>query len=526
MLVPINNLGQYGVIRDTPSHLLPANAWTDARGVRFYDGSVWKSFGDVAVLGTPSVDPYYLYLHNGPSLQLWAYPGLAKVYATDGTTHTDITRAAGDYTGGVEDIWQGDFLGGIEIFNNGVDVPQAWINPALVTPLADLANWPANTTAKVIRSFRQYLIALNVTKSGINFPYLVKWSHVADPGTVPDSWDETDPTKDAGEYPLTGDGGHIVDALKLGDQLIIYTETQTWRCTWVGGRFIFDFKRTSFETGVVSPRSIVEFKSRHYVATEDDIIVHDGFQSESVLDDKMRRWYANQLDLRLKKRQYMVYNEREKEIWLCIPGAGNDHPSLALIYNVKDNTTAIRDLPQPTIIASAPIDPTSGGITFDSQTIPFDQMVGVFGQRTSNPGASRLVGAIPGGSKRFLLFDEGFSSEGSDFRGYVERLGIPLAGVGRDGNPILDERNRKSLTEVWPQIRQQNGTSVDIYVGGQEQLDGPVTWDGPHQFRPGVDEMVDCYAEGRYLAYRIETDDQSQWKLDSLKLNVNDLGMF
>ena len=70
-LVPITNVGQFGVNQDLPAHRLPANAWTDARGVRFYDNAVWKAMGQAAALGTPTVDPYYLYHHLGPSNVFW-----------------------------------------------------------------------------------------------------------------------------------------------------------------------------------------------------------------------------------------------------------------------------------------------------------------------------------------------------------------------------------------------------------------------------------------------------------------------
>lgn len=524
MLVPISNVGQFGVNQDIPAHRLPANAWTDARGVRFYDNAVWKASGQTAALGTPTVDPYYIYHHLGPSLVLWAYPGLLKVYATDGTTHSNITRAVGgDYGGGANDIWQGTFLGGIEIFNNGIDIPQAWISPALGTPLIDLANWPAATTARILKSFKQYLVALDITTSGTHFPFLVKWSHVADPGSVPSSWDETDETLDAGENPLAETGGHLKDGIILQDQFLIYKEDETWAMSFVGGRFIFQFRKR-FNTGVISQRAIVNRRAKHYVATSEDIIVHDGFQQESILDDRMRRWYDGQADPDAADRQFMVFNEKENELWMCIPQAGFSHPNIALIVNLKDGTQTLRDLDEPTFITAAPFDPGAGQTTYDSQTQPFDATPGKFGQRTSKPGARRLMGSHRITSKRFLLYDEGFNDEGSDFRGYVERSSMPLSGVGRDGAPLMDARSIKQVNELWPEISIQNGTTVDIHVGGQETLNDPISWQGPFTFTVGVDDKIDMDVVGRYLSFRFETTDQSQWKLDSYSVNVEILG--
>lgn len=526
MEVPIKDLGRFGVNQDIPAHRLPANAWTDARGVRFYDNSVWKAYGETPILGTPTVPPLYIYRYLGPSSVLWAYPGSAAVYATDGTTHANISRlVGGPYTGDFDNIWQGSHLGGIEVFNNGKDDPQAWINPGLGSRLVDLANWPANTSATVVKSFKQYLVAGDITKVGVRYPFLVKWSHVADPGTVPISWDETDPSLDAGEYPLAESGGFIQDMMVLGDTMYIYKEDQTWAQNYIGGRFIFSFKKR-FDTGAISPRCIVERLGKHYVATAEDIIVHDGFQQESVLDDRMRRWYDGQADAVAQKRQFMVLNDVENELWMCIPRSGVDHPDVALIINFKDGTQTLRDLPEPAYITRAPFD-NQADTTYDAQLRPFDQMQGVFGQRTSKPGSNRLIGAHPKAlEERFLLYDEGFTAEGADKYAYCERASMPIAGVDQRGQIIMDSSGFKLVTEVWPEIRMQNGTVVDIYVGGQETLNQAIQWQGPFPFVVGVDDKIDCDVAGRYLSFRFETNDQSQWKLDSYTLNLEPLGRY
>jgi hypothetical protein len=448
---------------------------------------------------------------------------LAKVYATDGTTHSDLTRTVGgDYTGAADDIWQGAVLSNVVVFNNGKDVPQAWITPALGTKLVDLANWPASTTAKVIKSYKQHLVALNVTESSVVYPQLVKWSHPADPGAVPSSWDETDATKDAGEWALAATGGHIIDGKELGNDLLIYKEDETHAMTLIGGRFIFGFRRR-FRTGVISQRAVREYRGKHVVPLFDDVIMHDGFQQESILDDKMRRWYEGQADPDLAARIFTAINERENEIWVCLPQTGFNHPNVALIINMKDGTQTLRDLPEPTYIEAAPIDTSAGATTYDSQTIIFDNMIGTFGQRTSRPGASRLVGSHLS-ADRFLLYDNSFDDEGADFRGYVERVSAPFAGVDRFGNVVMDPSHIKQVNEIWPEIRQQGGSGVDIYIGGQDTLEESITWEGPLNFVPGVDDKVDCETTGRYLSIRFETTDQSQWKLDGYSLNVEQLG--
>ena len=55
---------------------------------------------------------------------------------------------------------------------------------------------------KSMRAFRSFLIALNITTDGVNFPRVVKWSTEAATQTLPTSWNETLSTVDAGEFEL------------------------------------------------------------------------------------------------------------------------------------------------------------------------------------------------------------------------------------------------------------------------------------------------------------------------------------
>ena len=47
-LIPITGVDQTGIIRDTPAHALPPNAWSDGRNIRFKDGSVHKRKGSIS----------------------------------------------------------------------------------------------------------------------------------------------------------------------------------------------------------------------------------------------------------------------------------------------------------------------------------------------------------------------------------------------------------------------------------------------------------------------------------------------
>ena len=92
-LIPVENLGQLGIIQDIPPYNLPPNAWSDGNNVRFLDNSVKKVAGYAAVLATVPFAPYFIqsYLSAGGTYYWIAY-GAADIAIWNGSTWTDVTR--------------------------------------------------------------------------------------------------------------------------------------------------------------------------------------------------------------------------------------------------------------------------------------------------------------------------------------------------------------------------------------------------------------------------------------------------
>ena len=227
--IDLNDVATFGVVKDIPGYQLPPEAWTTGHNIRYVDGVPTRVSGQAQVFGTPGVTPHFLLPISGPTQIWWLYTSLTKAYVYDTVSHVDITRTiGGDYTGTKTRQWNGTILGGIPILNNGVDVPQTWNTYSTGTKLVSLVNWPAGYTAKVIRAFGSQLVAFNITKTGTVYPHNVLFSHTADTGTLPTSWDTTDATKDTGENSLPDvDSGIIVDAMMLSGNMYIGKENLT-----------------------------------------------------------------------------------------------------------------------------------------------------------------------------------------------------------------------------------------------------------------------------------------------------------
>ena len=85
-----------------------------------------------------------------------------------------------------------------------------------------------------------------MTEGSTAFPNRVRFSNVVLANSIPDSWDDTDATKLAGFVDLVEQDTAIVDGMTLGSNFIIYTSTQVWLMDFVGGTFLFNFKKTIY----------------------------------------------------------------------------------------------------------------------------------------------------------------------------------------------------------------------------------------------------------------------------------------
>ena len=94
-LVPFDNVGSIGIIKDTPPYNLPQGAWSDGNNVRFLDNGVKKIAGYKEVMATCPFAPYYIHPYlTSAGLYYWIAYGATDIAVYTGTTWTDITRQA------------------------------------------------------------------------------------------------------------------------------------------------------------------------------------------------------------------------------------------------------------------------------------------------------------------------------------------------------------------------------------------------------------------------------------------------
>jgi hypothetical protein len=520
-VVTLYGMGTAGIQKDIPPHLLGPEQWSDGNNMRFQDGFFKRAFGYAQVFGTPSVTPGFIFNVPSGTDSFWVYASLTAVYGYNAGTHTDITRAAGatPYTAVNYRDWQGCLLAGVPIFNNGADVPQYWPTIALGTDLAALPNWTATLRAKIIRNFGRFLVALNLNDNGTLLPHAVQWSHPADPGTVPSSWDLADATKDTGRTHLTDTkGGVIVDARLLGNMLVIYKEASIHLMRFIGGQEIMGFDQLLESEGIIGHRCVanIDNGTKHLCLGQNNVYTHSGTKSvEYPLSMKDRRVLYSELDSTNRRNALVFDNAPFEEGWICYPTSGQTYPNKALIWNYRTGTTEFRTFDALSVDLGEYLDAlgftwanVSG--TWDTANYPWQ-----------NQGTKRIIAASPGSVKIWGL-ENGFPfGVTANVPAFVQREGIAFGGKDQRGQPKADYQMRKLFKRIWPKIR--GNATVQVRLGAQEELDSAVNW-APYQTFVPTQRYLDFEVNGRLGAVEIFSTSDAAWQVEGYDLEVQPLG--
>ena len=420
-----------------------------------------------------------------------------------------LYAASSDFTGARDDRWTGGVLGGVLVMNNSVDAPQYWTGDA--HPLRALTGWDANWRAQVVVPFKSYLVALDVTKSGTRYGSMVKWSAEAVPGSIPSSWDATDVTKNAGEQDLAETPDTLVDALPLGDALVVYKQKSMYAMRFVGGSFIFQFQRIPGESGMLFRGCGAVTPLGHVVLTAGDVVLNTGQGVQSIADGQVRRYIFSNIDSTNYKRAFVTTNPQRNEVLICFPEVGQQSCTKAAVWNWGDKTWGMRDLTNVNYGATGLIE-NQAFTTWGSDTETWELDATTWNENAYSPNESRLLFAE---NARISAFDVSSSDDGATpLTGSLERVGMSL-----------DEPSMvKLMRAVYARIDAPASSIITFQVGGAMYPDSAVTWSDPVQIAGGQAIKADSFASGRFLALRISCS--APWRMRSHDIDVKPMGSF
>ena len=496
---------RFSVNKDLSPYDMPPTFFNDGVNVRFLDGKAGKILGHSQVLGTPTAAPYWAISWLQGSTDLWIYGGLTNLYKISGTTHSTVTRASGAYTtlSGTTNNWQGGVLGGVLVCTNGLDVPQSFVQSG--SQFTDLSDWPSTLRCKTIVPFRNHLVALNLTDSGAEKPFTIRWSDAIPAGASTNgtnTWNTASTASESAETSLTGTKGHVLNALQLGNELIVYKEDSVYALNYVGGSFTFNVREKFKDTGLFSRDAVIDLgDGRHVMMATNDVLIHNSNSLKSVIDDHMKTFLFSEIDSTYFYKTFLAHNKIKNEVWICYPrtGSTNGLANTALIWNYRDDTWTTRDLPNLNFATKGLVDPDQTN-TWGASAGVWEATTLAWAQQEYNPSIDSLLMCGTADTK-FYLADSGTTFDGTNFLTTLERRGLH---AGRTDAV-------KAISRVYPRIE---GTGVvNISIGAELHPFAGVTYSPAVPFIIGTDSKVDCRVRGRYMAIRIESEAVTQFRL-------------
>lgn len=506
----VDNCG-LGLNSDLTPEELGNGVWSAVSNMRFSNGYAERFRGTVQVFATPSVTPYFLAPYATTSARFWVHAGLAAVYADDGTTRTDITGTAP--TGAIDNKWTGGALNGVFVLNNGVDKPMFWAGNTALN-LATLTGWDATWLAQVVRPFKNFLIALDITKGANRYPHMVKWSDIAVPGAIPTSWDETNPALDAGEQDLAETSDLMVDCLPLGDVNIIYKERSMYAMTYVGAPYIFRFQRLPGESGMLARGCAVNTPFGHVVLTAGDVVLNNGTGVQSIANGAVRNFIFKNIDSTTYKRSFVTSNPQRNEVWICFPHGSSETCNKACVWNWVDKSWGVRALTGVTYGAFGQLAASSTATSWASDSDSWDTDGTSWNENEYSPAEARLL--LCRSTPLITLEDTGTTDLGALIASSLERTGMTF------GDPY----SVKTIRAVYPRIDGNIGDTVSVQIGASMFPDSGPEWQTPVSFVIGESVKVDAFASGRFLSVRFTNADYGAWRMKSFDVDYVNSGSF
>jgi len=526
----IDNVGQLGIISDTQPEKLADGAWSNGQNVRFDGFVASKVAGSRYFAGSLSGSAYSLFAHTTfDGAHFFAYAGLTSVFTVNNNIHYDISRLVGGaYTTDTTKLWTGGVLGGLLFMNNGIDIPQIQLTPTASAHLANIPNWPTTVTTRCncLRAYKNYLVALDVTKGAIRYRQMVKWSASAQPLTAPTSWDEADTTKDAGETSLSETNGTVVDCLPLRDINIIYKDDSVHGMQYIGVPFVFRFYQIFSSVGIIAKRCVAAFENYHcFIGNDLDIYVHDGNTIRSIADSRWRQYMRQNVLGSRYERMFMVANPVTSEIWVFIPTGSAQYTSKVLMWNWRKDTWGERDVANVSSAVAGGIESTDYVTIWSAMTTTWDTEGTTWAELESLPPDRKLVMCNPDSLTGLIETEYGTLELGANLPFMLERTGIwGIPTAISDGARVIDLGSVKFVRRIRFRTKDISvSDAITFKVAVQSDLNSPQAYASTNKLTNSTAEVT-VLKRGAFLSIRIESTMDTLFSLQSVEIEVEPSG--
>ena len=489
-----------------------------------------------------------------------------RIYVYDGSDWVNITPAGVPiYDPEVEKTqWTFTVINGVLVINNGIQAPWYWDGvPANDCQL--LPGWDATWRCKSMRAYKSYLLAIGMTENSVSLEHKVRWSTSAETG-IPQEWVPA-PENDAGGATLSDSGGPLVDGLGLRGDFVLYKTDSCYICSFIGGNFIFQFRKLFLTTGLITQNCVVEINGVHFALTGTDLIAHDGTQVQNIADKKVRRSLFTVMPRDYIHRCVVVDRQVTNEVWFCTPVDGEGFNDAngdrvqnwlggAYIYNYLTERWGYRRLAQAASLSTGVINDTEIVQAWDDQVVSWGDATRRWDETLYSSTSPQVAGSYPFvrvwtvdpgagdsyrvDSKVWIVTDSnGTAHEWVNFPDQPAEDYYPRAKstwpitaehtsqVTRHALSIHDDERYTQVEEVWPYIQGERGKVLMVQVGMQREYGHSVEWNPPAPFTIGEGSgKVDVTRVGRYMSIKIQGEGGGPWRLYGFKVRAAEVGRY
>ena len=352
-------------------------------------------------------------------------------------------------------------------------------------------------------------------------PNKLMWSSAADPISIPQSW-TPEPGNDAGDASLSEELGGLVDAEPLRDQLVIYRQHSTALCNYVAGQYVFNFRELFNTSGIQAINCAAEVRGKHYVITDDDVIVHDGNQFRTIVDNVIRRYLFLGIDPEKQQLCCTAARTSRDEVWFCFPNVDSTYLNRAAIWSLEDEVFGIRDLPNITHARTGIIPDQNFDRTWDGALTTWQTDPRFWNEANYSITQDGLLMCNPD-TQRILHVDSQNDNDGEPVEAYVERTFHTVGGEQAIWQNVL-------TNAIWPNITGSDGDQLTIRIGGSQSPTTPITWGAEVVYTIGEQPphipKVDSLVYGRFLCMRFSSSGGDPWYLHRIGIEYSSLGKY
>jgi len=437
-------------------HPLDAPLWAEGENILFRDGGPCKVPGWVTVTTVPGAGVIRGMdaLQDEAAVQRLFLGDATKLWMWNGST---VTQIGSGFTGQVNETvtapataWSFARFGNWMLASNGRNPVQIWKGSGSAAALAGTRF----NRAEIVMNVRSHLLALNTANGGS----WVEWSDADNP----EIWTPSS-SNAAGDLNIRDMNGPIQAAVRLGENVAVYSKNQMFVLSYAGDPFIFTYQPALTGIGAVGKMAVVEANRRNYGMGRDGFWETDGVSYRYLDTLALRDHWRSRVDMGSLSKVVATYDPGMETVTWFLPTAGTKENSFGVVYHLNNGAWSVLNYGRCAAVSQ----------------------MGIYRQ----PVMASAEGGIQ-------FHNEGTNAHLSTLTAFVRTKPLDFDGPERD---VADRI--KYLDKVLVQARRLAGT-VELRVGTRMHLDDAVSWGGYQPLDAGM-RPIHARAAGRYVTLEV-----------------------